>query len=178
NIFIKFADFGLANEGENLNTTCGNATYVSPEIYKKKYGIGSGGSYTSAVDIWSAGVVVAELLCGLPDGTIGPTWHDDICARVREYHSSTRDPLAPFLLSSMLAIKPSCRAPAAECHRKALRLPDGSKALRKPQGTYLGVKRKETETEESTFRLLPTTVIFRGQDGSASSLDDASPTCV
>ncbi|GAB1312100.1 hypothetical protein MFIFM68171_02310 [Madurella fahalii] len=72
-IFIKFADFGLAKEGEQLTTHCGHRTYLAPEIHRKWCKVPrSAASYTSAVDIWSAGVVITELLCGLPNNTTVP----------------------------------------------------------------------------------------------------------
>ncbi|KAK5969414.1 Pkinase-domain-containing protein [Trichostrongylus colubriformis] len=57
---IKISDFGLAKllRGKTY-TICGTAEYIAPEvILKKGYGI--------AVDWWSLGVLIFELLCGQP----------------------------------------------------------------------------------------------------------------
>jgi len=59
---IKVADFGLSRiftSDEKLRTKCGTPDYIAPEIIL-------GEPYTSKVDMWSAGVVTYELLCGSP----------------------------------------------------------------------------------------------------------------
>ncbi|KAK2738633.1 hypothetical protein FQN57_006951 [Myotisia sp. PD_48] len=56
---IKLADFGLANDGSDLRTFCGTRKYAAPEIYFSD-------KYTSAVDIWSLGVLILRYICGLP----------------------------------------------------------------------------------------------------------------
>lgn len=68
-------------------TMCGTYCYIVPEIY-----VGTAiqksqrEAYTAFVDVWSLGVVLAELLCGLPkDGGIysmGVDWCETICERV------------------------------------------------------------------------------------------------
>ncbi|KAI4287891.1 MAG: hypothetical protein L6R35_002852, partial [Caloplaca aegaea] len=57
---IMLADFGVANDKPDLRTCCGTRLYTAPEVY-------SGRPYTTAVDLWSVGVITLELLCGLPD---------------------------------------------------------------------------------------------------------------
>ncbi|KAF2962963.1 hypothetical protein GQX73_g10609 [Xylaria multiplex] len=165
-IFIKLADFGLAKEGR-LATFCGNKVYLAPEIYENSESGPDSEGYTSAVDIWSTGVVVTELLCGLPDGFLISPNLFNIGEYVREYHHETRDPLPLFLISSMLVVKAKKRASASECHQGALRLPDGDKTPRKlKQSSFKAV------TDGSTFRI-PVNEgpgRFRGQDG----LDGAS----
>ncbi|KAK6011539.1 hypothetical protein OSTOST_23369, partial [Ostertagia ostertagi] len=57
---VKIADFGLAKllRGKTY-TICGTAEYIAPEVIMKKgYGI--------AVDWWSLGVLIFELLHGQP----------------------------------------------------------------------------------------------------------------
>ncbi|MCJ1247068.1 hypothetical protein MMC30_004279 [Trapelia coarctata] len=58
-LHLQFADFGFANDQPDLKTFCGIERYCAPEIF-------AGGNYTTAVDIWSLGVVVLEYMYGLP----------------------------------------------------------------------------------------------------------------
>lgn len=63
---IKAADFGLCTYfkiGQRFKHIVGSAYYVAPEVLQKNY------SYEA--DIWSLGVVLYILLCGLP-----PFWGD------------------------------------------------------------------------------------------------------
>ncbi|CAG7721731.1 unnamed protein product [Allacma fusca] len=57
---VKISDFGFAKEFDDktiMSTFCGTIGYCAPEVIMKE-------SYTSAVDIWSLGVVLYILLCG------------------------------------------------------------------------------------------------------------------
>ena len=56
---IKFADFGLAKANSDLRTFCGTPCYAAPEIFEDEH-------YTSAVDLWSLGVVTFRFAYGLP----------------------------------------------------------------------------------------------------------------
>lgn len=59
---LKITDFGFAklfNKGELLTDILGSPLYMAPEIIQKK-------SYSSAVDIWAAGVLLHILLVGEP----------------------------------------------------------------------------------------------------------------
>ncbi|XP_024529122.1 calcium-dependent protein kinase 2 [Selaginella moellendorffii] len=58
---LKATDFGLSvfyKTGQIFTETVGSAYYVAPEVLKKRYG--------PEADIWSAGVILYILLCGLP----------------------------------------------------------------------------------------------------------------
>eukprot|EP00924_Labyrinthula_sp_SR-Ha-C_P008804 maker-scaffold_2-augustus-gene-3.0-mRNA-1 protein AED:0.11 eAED:0.11 QI:0/0/0/1/1/1/2/0/926 len=56
---IKIADFGFAkHQDEGLSTGLGTPGYIAPEI------LSGNENYTSAVDIWSLGVITYILLCG------------------------------------------------------------------------------------------------------------------
>ncbi|KAM7196944.1 Protein kinase-like domain containing protein [Rhypophila sp. PSN 637] len=151
-IFIKFADFGLAKEGEELTTLCGNRRYTAPEIRQEWSEVTRrGDSYTSAVDIWSTGVVIAELLCGLPErNPLKPPWPDEIRDRVENHYSNTNDDLADFLLDSMLVIDPSERESAVACYEEAQLLPDFSNEASGHQGSWSNSK--SMVAEESTVR--------------------------
>lgn len=61
---LKITDFGLAKEGIEGNnartdTFCGTPEYLAPEIIE-------GGPYTKAVDWWSLGSLIFEMMTGLP----------------------------------------------------------------------------------------------------------------
>ena len=63
---IKAADFGLCTyfqPGQKFRHIVGSAYYVAPEVLQK--------SYSHEADMWSLGVVLYILLCGLP-----PFWGD------------------------------------------------------------------------------------------------------
>eukprot|EP00300_Choanocystis_sp_HF-7_P021147 c20742_g1_i10.p1 GENE.c20742_g1_i10~~c20742_g1_i10.p1 ORF type:complete len:147 (+),score=49.73 c20742_g1_i10:181-621(+) len=59
---LKLTDFGFAEifqSNGKLSDTCGTPEYVAPEVILEQ-------EYDSSVDIWSVGVVIYILLCGLP----------------------------------------------------------------------------------------------------------------
>ncbi|KAH9624535.1 hypothetical protein KSS87_020290 [Heliosperma pusillum] len=58
---IKATDFGLSvfiEEGKVYHDVAGSAYYVAPEVLQRNYG--------KEMDIWSAGVMLYILLCGVP----------------------------------------------------------------------------------------------------------------
>ncbi|KAF1868666.1 hypothetical protein Lal_00036104 [Lupinus albus] len=58
---LKATDFGLSvfyEQGEVFKDLVGSAYYIAPEVLKRKYG--------PEVDIWSVGVILYILLCGVP----------------------------------------------------------------------------------------------------------------
>ena len=63
NIQCKITDFGFSRyfdpEQGGMTDTLGSPLYMAPEIIKKL-------PYDSKVDIWSVGVIVYILLCGVP----------------------------------------------------------------------------------------------------------------
>ncbi|KAJ3705453.1 hypothetical protein LUZ61_009158 [Rhynchospora tenuis] len=63
---LKAIDFGLSiffQPGERFNEIVGSPYYMAPEVLRRNYG--------PEIDIWSAGVILYILLCGVP-----PFWAD------------------------------------------------------------------------------------------------------
>ncbi|XP_051126133.1 calcium-dependent protein kinase 19-like [Andrographis paniculata] len=61
NALLKATDFGLSvfiEEGKVYKDLVGSAYYVAPEVLRRRYG--------KEADIWSAGVILYILLCGVP----------------------------------------------------------------------------------------------------------------
>jgi calcium-dependent protein kinase len=58
---LKATDFGLSvffKQGEVFKDIVGSAYYIAPEVLKRSYG--------PEADIWSIGVILYILLCGVP----------------------------------------------------------------------------------------------------------------
>ncbi|KAI9776477.1 MAG: hypothetical protein M1816_005254 [Peltula sp. TS41687] len=191
-VFVKFADFGLAKEGQHLKTICGNVTFMAPELYAevqvKPWGARSEEVYTTAVDIWSLDVVIVELLCQLPGWkseyqSQGVIWCEKILEKVREHFKGTRDGLALFLLGTMLPIDPRSRASAQESHNRARNL---SNSTRNNLETRTSDSLEGNDSQQSTTVRLDMededyghqTVVFRGTHNSGmntlSSLGSSS----
>jgi len=63
---ICMTDFGLCKEGLGLNETtstfCGSLEYLAPEVLAPD----ASGGYNKAVDWWALGILLYEMLCGIP----------------------------------------------------------------------------------------------------------------
>lgn len=65
---IKIGDFGLsrlvtASMHGKANTDVGTFYYKAPEMVKQA-GLDNISGYTNKVDVWSAGIMLYELICG------------------------------------------------------------------------------------------------------------------
>ncbi|XP_057550898.1 calcium-dependent protein kinase 17 isoform X1 [Amaranthus tricolor] len=83
---LKATDFGLSvfyKSGDAFKDIVGSAYYIAPEVLKRKYG--------PEIDIWSVGVMLYILLCGVP-----PFWaeteHGIFNAILRGHIDFTTDP--------------------------------------------------------------------------------------
>ena len=127
-IHVKFGDFGVSGEKResgNWRTICGTWKYSAPEMLEERKYLKCGGRrqkrYTAAVDIWSLGVVMFKLLCGLPqyhkrykdEGTV---WCELIIEKLEDELRTRPDELIQFLSTTMLIIKPDLRGSAQECY--------------------------------------------------------------
>ncbi|KAJ4904067.1 Calcium-dependent protein kinase 14 [Raphanus sativus] len=111
---LKAIDFGLSiffKPGEKFNEIVGSPYYMAPEVLKQSYG--------PEIDIWSAGVILYILLCGVP-----PFWaetdHGVAKAILKSVIDFRRDPLpkvssnAKDLIKRMLHPDPKRRLTAQQ----------------------------------------------------------------
>ncbi|XP_076002070.1 phosphorylase kinase, gamma 1a (muscle) isoform X2 [Genypterus blacodes] len=121
NMNIKLTDFGFSVQLEpdqKLKEVCGTPGYLAPEIIECSMD-GEHAGYGSAVDIWSAGVIMYTLLAGSP-----PFWHRKQMLMLRMILAGTYDFTSPEwddrsdtakdLISRMLVVNPRQRYTATD----------------------------------------------------------------
>lgn len=61
--YLKLSDFGLSkllkDKESKTNTICGSYYYLAPEILLNQ-------GYDTMVDWWSFGILIYEMICGIP----------------------------------------------------------------------------------------------------------------
>ncbi|KAJ3567271.1 hypothetical protein NPX13_g6828 [Xylaria arbuscula] len=118
-LHVQLADFGLSKHQFLFHTPCGTPAYKAPEVDPQGLQF-----YTTAVDIWSLGVVILKLLEGIPREGVArePLWHQKIVSIVQAKKPFFReDPDVTNLLNNMLNIDPLRRPSARLCYDIARR---------------------------------------------------------
>ena len=122
-IRVKFADFGLSKVADALKTECGTRPFSAPEIHLKYANrIGAAEDlYSVSVDIWSLGVVIAWLVCGLP-AYYDRGWIHGVQARVNDYYVKNPVELIRLVRDGMLVEDPDKRWSADRVTDEALKI--------------------------------------------------------
>lgn len=113
---VKLSDFGYSRDvDEYLDSRVGTATYMAPEVH-------DGSCYTTAVDIWSLGVVAFELTHRrLPP--YSSRYARKVVRELERELVRCHCPLLRFLSTSMITIDPARRYAAADCYNLFLQGP-------------------------------------------------------
>ena len=118
---FRLADFGLAKEGQVLETIKGTRPYMAPEMFSNK-------PYSAAVDLWALGLVIVRFLSDIRlqgfQGDEGPTWCAALVTHFEQYEQRSRtagvsEPeqigLTILVGQYMLKVKPEERESAPGC---------------------------------------------------------------
>uniref|UniRef100_A0A8C4V311 non-specific serine/threonine protein kinase n=1 Tax=Falco tinnunculus TaxID=100819 RepID=A0A8C4V311_FALTI len=108
---LKLTDFGLCAKPKGgldkpLHTRCGSPAYAAPEVIQGKAYIGS------EVDVWSMGVLLYTLLCGVHPFDAGDNTTMSVYRRVLNGEYNIPEWLSPssmLLLNQMLQVDPKKR---------------------------------------------------------------------
>ena len=76
---VKLTDFGFAKSCESTATSCGSPVYAAPEMFVQ-------GSYNHSIDWYALGVLIFEMLSGLPP------FHEPDASPVVLYEKITQGP--------------------------------------------------------------------------------------
>ncbi|KAL7917965.1 kinase-like protein [Trichoderma austrokoningii] len=168
-IQVKFGDFGISGErreSSQWKTVCGTLRYIAPEMFvMMRDCILTGRTdqrYTAAVDIWSLGIVMFKLVCGIPPYKAeyeyqGTHWAETILEKLGKDLSREPSDLLQFLSTAMLIIEPESRCSAKMCLDGVRSLSDETDAALQ---TSMPVPRLEDD-QAATLRI-PQTAIFQG----------------
>ncbi|XP_057974282.1 calcium-dependent protein kinase 29 [Malania oleifera] len=139
---LKATDFGLSvfiEEGRVYDDLVGSAYYVAPEVLQRNYG--------KEIDVWSAGVILYILLCGVP-----PFWaetekgiFDAVLKGQIDFQSSpwpSISGVAKDLIKKMLTKDPKERITAAQALEHSW-LRDGGEASDKPIDNVVRIRMKQ-----------------------------------
>ena len=116
---FRLADFGVAKEGYFLGSKKGTKPFMAPEMFLNQ-------PYTSAVDVYALGLVIAQLLTSsYPQGykvKEGPRWCKALVTHFKQYEERTREvsdmeqvSLIALVGKHMLRMKPEDRESASGC---------------------------------------------------------------
>lgn len=174
---VQFTDFGLANDQPDLKTFCGSERYGAPEIF-------TGGRYTTAVDIWSLGVIVLEYVYNLPTQhqqartnggaagrELGLAWCRRLVEHAKDWDS---DPLIDLLTHGMLRMKARERLSAGACLTKGSELGLFNESSLGSGGTTLTRTRalaSEAQNEEETPTVIMGALWDAAREGSSHNSD-------
>ncbi|XP_074263761.1 calcium-dependent protein kinase 29-like [Silene latifolia] len=142
NSALKITDFGLSvfiEEGKVYKELVGSAYYVAPEVLQRRYG--------KEIDVWSAGIMLYILLCGVP-----PFWAETEAGIFTEILKGKLDlESAPWpsisaeakdLILKMLARDPKARITAAQALEHPW-LKEGGEASDKPIDSAVLIRMKQ-----------------------------------
>ncbi|KAJ3680477.1 hypothetical protein LUZ60_016755 [Juncus effusus] len=128
---LKATDFGLSvfiEEGKRYKEIVGSAYYVAPEVLQRNYG--------KEIDVWSAGVILYILLCGVPPfwaetekGIFDAVLHGELDLQSPPWPSISQS--AKDLIRKMLTRDPMKRISAAQALEHSW-LKEGGVASDKP----------------------------------------------
>lgn len=129
-IYVKLGDFGLSRDSSELVTICGTPEYLAPEIYHQFQARADHErqpGYTTAVDIWSLGVVACELIYGLPryrhwHTKNGVAWCEEIVRELQSNMHRRPNGLGQSLLPEMVVLSQESRLSASHCYDRAVAL--------------------------------------------------------